>query len=147
MKSFKREYVVLLMFVLLVSSSDSLFGPDRVTVRIYTGAKSKVHLLNLHCRSGDNDFGNKALKPKEFFEFSFKPNVFGRTAFYCDFQFDNFHISKVDVYGGKRDLHCTACYWQFQEKGLCFNHKPSGGNFTDCRVEWNVHSQHFNGTS
>ncbi|XP_050238960.1 S-protein homolog 3-like [Mercurialis annua] len=136
MKSFKREYIMMLMIVLLVSSSDALFSRKRVRMRISNGVKDN-RVLNLLCRSGDDDFGVKTLMYQQFFEFSFKPNILGRTVFNCEFANDKLHVDKIDVYGGRRDgLKCHACFWEFQEKGLCLG-ETSNGPFNDCRVLWN----------
>ncbi|XP_050236207.2 S-protein homolog 29-like [Mercurialis annua] len=143
MKSFKREYIVILMFVLLVSSSDAL-GRKRVTMRISNEVET-TNPLNLHCKSGDNDFGGKVLKYKQYFEFSFKPNIFGKTVFRCDFvlndyvymnKLESLNQTNIDVYGGRSDgLKCRACFWAFREKGLCLG-PNSTGPFYDCRVIW-----------
>ncbi|GKU86149.1 hypothetical protein SLEP1_g712 [Rubroshorea leprosula] len=48
--------------------------------------------LNAHCKSTDDDLGQKILSPKGgHFEFGFKVNAFATTLFTCDLWFDQFH--------------------------------------------------------
>ncbi|PRQ36218.1 putative plant self-incompatibility S1 [Rosa chinensis] len=42
--------------------------------------------LTFHCKSADDELGVKVLPPQQYYEFSFKPTLIGRTDFYCSFQ-------------------------------------------------------------
>ncbi|XP_050213675.1 S-protein homolog 5-like [Mercurialis annua] len=142
MKYFKKECIVLLMFMFLLSSSDVL-GRKRVRVIIINGVNSD-NPLSLHCKSGDDDFGGKVLEYNQSFQFSFRPNIFGKTVFRCNFQVNNilwadkyYNLNQTtDVYGGKTDgLKCGSCYWEINQMGLCLG-KAFTGPFDYCRYKW-----------
>ncbi|KAL2335877.1 hypothetical protein Fmac_010323 [Flemingia macrophylla] len=121
---------VFLVCLLILLSSNNVLGKTHVRV---TNTLEGGLDLTVHCKSKDNDIGIQHLRPNGFFEFSFRPNYFGTTLFYCSFQWQNV-IHWFDIYVDKRDwTRCTDCYWSIKTTGPCLAANDRG---TDC-FKWN----------
>lgn len=102
-------------------------------------------LLETHCRSKDDDLGYKYLQPNENIEWHFKPNIFGRTLFYCGFRHGG-AFKSIDVYNEKlydtcvvhRPDESTECYWEVRDDGFYFNHfeDPSYNSPWEKKYDW-----------
>lgn len=85
--------------------------------------------LETHCRSKDDDIGYINVIPNDHIQWHFKPNIFGRTLFYCSFWHDQ-AFKSIDVYNEKLYDTCvvhrpdksTICYWEIREDGFYLNH-------------------------
>lgn len=74
--------------------------------------------LNLHCQSKDNDLGYHQLEDNESFIWSFNPNIWGGTLFYCDVQWaDNkwFHFDAYD-----EDMDEPISRWMISDDGTLY---------------------------
>jgi hypothetical protein len=120
----RRNVTVLLMWLML-----STCGFNIATAGSIWGIHSTVHVqilnyldkddLTLTCRSKDTNLGVHTLKPKEQFDFHFKPNFWGTTVYYCRFQWTN-NDHTFDVYSYERDNErCRYCYLRVSAKDLC----------------------------
>ncbi|CAI0445942.1 unnamed protein product [Linum tenue] len=77
--------------------------------------------LKLHCKSGDDDLGLRVLKPDNGFKWTFRPNFWHTTQFYCTMQWGDGKIHRFDIYIWKRDYErCGHCQWIVKESGPCF---------------------------
>ena len=133
--------LISLFFALLIS----LFFANQVTtmegsflqnpmimVKITNALKSKNQLA-VHCKSSNDDLGVHMLTPLASYDFSFRPNLWGTTLFYCSFQWpSSFHY--FNVYIDKRDRdNCESmlCSWHMSEENVCmFNYKTD--NYDIC---------------
>lgn len=70
------------------------------------------------------------------YSFSFKPNIFGATHFYCSFSWQNAEKS-FDIYKDERDYsRCEDCSWRVTEHYLCVSATDSLASPETC-YDWN----------
>ncbi|KAL2330048.1 hypothetical protein Fmac_017629 [Flemingia macrophylla] len=122
---------VFLLCLLTLLSSNKVLGKTHVKI---TNTLEGGLDLTVHCKSKDDDIGVQYLHPNASFGFSFKPNFFGTTQFYCSFQWKNaFHW--FDIYIENRDdKRCHECYWDVKKDGPCLT--TSNDQSIDC-YPWN----------
>ena len=104
----------------------SFIQNPNIMVKIINALKSKNQLI-VHCKFGDDDLGVHKLTSWASYDFSFRPNLWGTTLFYCSFQWpSSFHY--FDLYIDKRDrdnCESSLCSWHMSEENVCmFNYKP-----------------------
>ncbi|KAF8016972.1 hypothetical protein BT93_H2233 [Corymbia citriodora subsp. variegata] len=91
--------------------------------------------LIVHCKSKDDDLGVRYIT--ESWSFSFTPNPFGRTLFFCRFSWPG-QSEWFDIYKGNRDWHyCEQCIWNILPNGPC--RLSDSGEFDVC-YPWNPKS-------
>uniref|UniRef100_A0A7N0V837 S-protein homolog n=1 Tax=Kalanchoe fedtschenkoi TaxID=63787 RepID=A0A7N0V837_KALFE len=80
--------------------------------------------IKVHCKSKDNDLGEHTLWNGMQTSFSFRPQVFGKTFFWCDVfwndrwvVFDAYNDDRDNDRCMKNDCHCK---WAITSKGPCF---------------------------
>ncbi|KAF8019270.1 hypothetical protein BT93_G0060 [Corymbia citriodora subsp. variegata] len=102
----------------------------RTHVVIQNGLPDKAS-IEAHCKSGNDDLGYHQITSD--WEFSFRPNFWGTTLYFCSFQWPNSrHIYQFDIYVQKRDAKiCEVCVWRITPNGPCRPDKNTG-DFTDC---------------
>ncbi|KAI4321700.1 hypothetical protein MLD38_035050 [Melastoma candidum] len=88
---------------------------DRTTIVLINRVDD---VLTLHCKSKDDVLGVHILQKGESWEFSFDPNFFFRTLFYCSFQWDG-ETHYFDVYKQTRDYRYKKIWWQVKIDGVC----------------------------
>ncbi|PIA62069.1 hypothetical protein AQUCO_00200212v1, partial [Aquilegia coerulea] len=83
--------------------------------------------MNIHCKSGDNDLGEKLLAYSETTSWSFKTNFFRTTLYWCNIDwvdennrvfyksFQVYNARKVEISG------CKDCFWSAKKNGIYFN--------------------------
>lgn len=92
--------------------------------------------LTVHCRSDDDDLGVHDILYGGVYSFSFKPNIFGATHFYCSFSWQNAEKS-FDIYKDERDYsRCEDCSWRVTEHYLCVSATDSLASPETC-YDWN----------
>eukprot|EP00257_Ricinus_communis_P016021 XP_015574063.2 S-protein homolog 5-like [Ricinus communis] len=76
--------------------------------------------LTVHCKSKDDDIGVKLLHPKGFFQFSFFPNFWLTTLYFCKMEWAG-HVHWFDIYVAHRDNdRCRDnCFWVVKPDGPC----------------------------
>ncbi|KAM7252095.1 hypothetical protein ACFE04_023978 [Oxalis oulophora] len=118
---FSNSIRFLLISTLLVISSVvvAAIGQPRLRIEMTNNIGPGLNLV-AHCRSADNDLGPQVLKPKEKYEFSFKPNIWGSTMYYCQFIWD-FYVHSFNIYVYTRDEPVCEheCIWEITKKGAC----------------------------
>lgn len=76
--------------------------------------------LVVHCKSGDSDLGPQTVMPLQKYGFGFYPNVWGRTRFWCTFQWgstgrwQSFTVWKdIGLFPGENSRHrpCNQCVY------------------------------------
>ncbi|XP_050216280.1 S-protein homolog 5-like [Mercurialis annua] len=119
LSNFKQSILVLCLLASVIVSE----ARHHVHIRNDIGANID---LTVHCKSKNDDLGYHLLHPQEIFEFSFKPNIWGSTLFFCSFawadQFKYFTIFK----GGFYTSFCQDCFWMVHVDGLCLLKENSG---------------------
>jgi len=74
-------------------------------------------ILRVHCKSKDDDLGVHDIK--ESWSFSFTPNFFEDTLFFCSFSWPG-RFEWFDIYKEKRDWHyCEQCIWNILPDSPC----------------------------
>uniref|UniRef100_A0A7N0ZVH0 S-protein homolog n=1 Tax=Kalanchoe fedtschenkoi TaxID=63787 RepID=A0A7N0ZVH0_KALFE len=125
--------IALCAFIAIISVVVFLLGADssqayceglypKYTVQIFNSIGSGI---NVRCKSKDDDLGTHYLAPVQSYYFSFKPNIWGTTLFYCSVRwngrteyFDAFNIDRGDrIVCVDHDCLCT---WRLTPDGPCF---------------------------
>ncbi|KAF7851096.1 hypothetical protein BT93_L4557 [Corymbia citriodora subsp. variegata] len=93
--------------------------------------------LSVHCKSKQDDLGVQHITSS--WEFSFKPNFWGATLFFCSFswpgQFHWFDISDQD----RDEGDCNKCIWRIRSDRPCRFDGPTG--VYDICYPWKLPSQ------
>ena len=92
-----------------------------MTSRVYVTLFNDLGMnVTVHCKSGDGDLGPHFIQyPNGFYQFNFKPNPFGTTDYYCNFQWPNI-FQWFDIYLFDRDHpQCGRCNWKIKPDGVC----------------------------
>ncbi|KAJ9182383.1 hypothetical protein P3X46_006384 [Hevea brasiliensis] len=111
--------MVLLMLLMTTESGEaSWLIPKKKTVNITNDLGADMD-LKVHCKSKDDDLGQKLLTYKGYFSFRFRPNAWGTTRFYCLMSWEQ--VSHwFDIYLDIRDAdRCVVCVWSIQTTGPC----------------------------
>ncbi|KAL5781513.1 hypothetical protein ACOSP7_006542 [Xanthoceras sorbifolium] len=76
--------------------------------------------LTLHCKSGEDDLGERVLPFHQSFNFHFRESVMGRTLFFCSMEW-NGAVHRFDVYVQYRDDDKCGkhCLWFIRPAGPC----------------------------
>ena len=103
-------------------------------VRVTNGLDGKLD-LTLHCKSKEDDLGEKLLRYEQTFEFSFnpRPSWLANTLFYCSFRWQG-ACRWFDIYRNDRDKYIGKdSDWIVTQAGPCRN--PGGGGQPSC-YDW-----------
>ena len=76
----------MMFLVVLILSSTTTTVAGMTHIRIMNELSPEYLNLTAHCKSKDNDIGIQEISYGEFFEFSFKPNIWGTTLFFCSME-------------------------------------------------------------
>ncbi|TYI84171.1 hypothetical protein E1A91_D05G345600v1 [Gossypium mustelinum] len=106
----------LLSLMHLFVASETILPRHKVDVLIYNYLQNGTD-LTVHCKSKDDDLGVHLLAFRNYYEFKFRPNLFGTTLFYCSMQWDG-RMHWLDIYTSERDT-CTYCLWNVKPEGPC----------------------------
>uniref|UniRef100_A0A7N0TPE9 S-protein homolog n=1 Tax=Kalanchoe fedtschenkoi TaxID=63787 RepID=A0A7N0TPE9_KALFE len=92
--------------------------------------------INVHCKSKDDDLGRHYIAPGQAYSFSFRPNIFGVTLFYCSADW-NGRTEYFNAFDGE-DVFCQTnncwCSWKLTPDKYCFVNNHSGDHeFDFCR--------------
>ncbi|XP_050211377.1 S-protein homolog 5-like [Mercurialis annua] len=116
--STKQYYYCLLLLCLLQLA---IASRDTTIVYITSNVGKGVDLI-VHCKSKNDDLGKHLLHDQETFKFSFVPNIWGSTLFYCGFTWSD-QFKWFDIYVESRDA-CQDCYWKIEPNGPCLQQDP-----------------------
>ncbi|XP_021907279.1 S-protein homolog 21-like [Carica papaya] len=98
-----------------------------------TNNLSPNNVLNLHCRSKDDDLGKHALAVGGDFSFSFQVSLFGTTTFWCDVNWGNIDRGSYVVftrdYGLWESCDYKNCFWSARDDGLYLMDIPHGRRY------------------
>ncbi|CAI0471037.1 unnamed protein product [Linum tenue] len=117
-------WMILAMVTMGSSAEGQIVKTTDVTV---TNWLSKGQDLTMHCKSKEDDLGERVLHKLGTFSWHFIPNFFGRTLFFCSFSWDGSGGNRYfDIYVEKRDKdRCTDCKWIVSEAGPCWYNATS----------------------
>ncbi|KAG2404324.1 S-protein-like protein [Vigna angularis] len=109
------KIVVLLCMLTLASA----WVADPASVEI-TNHLEENEIINVHCKSKDDDLGFYRLSINQSYKFSFGTNFFQNTLFFCSVQWGNAALLYFDAYKQTRDNKiCTDCHWFIHKEGPC----------------------------
>ncbi|PWA75273.1 plant self-incompatibility protein S1 family [Artemisia annua] len=91
-----------------------------------------VDNLMAHCKSGDDDLGDKKLTPNQYFHWMFRQNFFLTTVFTCTYRWmapDNTELKSVtfNAFDIEISILCgdeysiNRCYWLVRKDGFYFS--------------------------
>lgn len=131
-----KQLIVLFIMTMFISATMS--RAQRTTVVIHNDLGGGLS-LRYHCKSGDDDLGDRSLAPGGSWSFGFKTDIFGRTLFFCSFRWEN-ESHYFDIYKQSRDKQyakfgCTDCEWKIRKNGPCKLNKNT--NMFDVCFPWN----------
>lgn len=111
-----------------VGNSKPFFLFDRYDVYI---TNNEVDNLMVHCKSNDDDLGDKNLVPGQYFHWGFRQNFLFTTHFWCNFRSmtsDDQEIKSItfDVFDLYISTKCGPgdpkhCYWLAKNDGFYFS--------------------------
>ena len=133
----KHLIVLFIMTISIISGTITQAQKTKVTIHNDIGGGLS---LWYNCKSGNNNLGDRRLAPGGSWPFDFKPDVFGRTLFFCRFSWGN-EWHHFDIYKQERDREfekfgCRKCEWKIRKNGPCKLNK-SNGMFDVC-FPWNA---------
>ncbi|KAI4378983.1 hypothetical protein MLD38_016394 [Melastoma candidum] len=120
--------VMLILSMLMFTSSAIL-----ATVRNSLGNNKK---MTLHCRSKDDDLGTREMSPGETYSWSFRPNFWHTTLFYCTVSQGSIQGYTFNAYDHQRDYkRCEdKCFWDIFDDGIYFRFEETGE--VDLYYDW-----------
>ncbi|CAJ2669802.1 unnamed protein product [Trifolium pratense] len=122
----KFSILLIILFVVEFSEANIFNPPVNVTIFNRVELPSHPTTFTVYCQSKDNDLGFHTIPFTGFYEFSFSPDVFGRTLYFCSFTWPgNPHRHYLDIYDGKHD-GCHTCTWLINVNGGCLNDHKCG---------------------
>ncbi|KAK4730592.1 hypothetical protein R3W88_023580 [Solanum pinnatisectum] len=127
--NFNSKFLFLsLIFLLNLIFARSFGISSRFNVYITNNLPNDTNPLTLHCKSGDDDLGQRVLHKNEEYSFSFRRKIIiGSTLYFCHFWWEqkdksidvfNNHIAEKDC--GRVNPDLMECYWKVQEDGFYF---------------------------
>lgn len=127
--NFKTKFLfVSLIFLLNLNFARSFGISSRYNVYITNNLPNDTNPLTLHCKSKDDDLGQRVLHKNEEFSFSFRRKIIiESTLYFCHFWWEqkdksidvfNNHIAEKDC--GRVNPDLMECYWKVQEDGFYF---------------------------
>ncbi|XAR60197.1 hypothetical protein NMG60_11033459 [Bertholletia excelsa] len=111
------------VFLLLVVLGTKGEAKVRVEVMNRLGGGRR---LSIHCRSGDDDLGYHSLEEEREMAWSFSPNIWATTLFYCEVRWDGCGSDwkSFDAYDEQRDYwRCSSrCLWMINKEGSLYGY-------------------------
>ncbi|KAK8635673.1 hypothetical protein V6N13_004398 [Hibiscus sabdariffa] len=100
---------------------------------------SSNKILLIHCKSRDDDLGERNLTVGNEFEWKFKTNAFGTTLFWCFMASRSDHVhAKFNVFWDNEDLFYRCnwknCIWIAKDDGIYLKNIPEG--YDEFRFAW-----------
>ena len=109
--------MLLVSVVVVVMESSGMAMGSVADVNIYNLVGEAI---KLHCKSRDDDFGDKVLQDHQHVGWGFTPNFWGTTVYSCSFAWRG-KMQYLDVWNGKC-VHCVPCVrhcvWQVRKDGF-----------------------------
>ncbi|KAL3634189.1 hypothetical protein CASFOL_021243 [Castilleja foliolosa] len=136
MKNF-LTYVLLTTFVFY--KIDAICIPTRLkfAVKIENALPhNTTDQLKFNCKSGDTDLGYHALNVGQSYEWSFCANFFGKTLYFCNFQWGTKHQS-FDVFSKSTPKDCPhgVCKWVAMLDGF-YSSNPNYYGYLEKVHDW-----------
>ena len=110
----------IMWLILFMTGFDNIGARSPKTVKIINKL-DKGFALTIHCKSGSDDLGVQVLQPNGVFSFTFKPNIWKTTLYFCSFRWNGKSYS-YDIYDYKRDKHDGPEYkWEVKPYTACLS--------------------------
>ncbi|KAL3850252.1 hypothetical protein ACJIZ3_012134 [Penstemon smallii] len=127
MITFNKKDHVMIFFTLLLTTSLHA----KVHVRVTNGLDNN-RVMTVHCQSRDDDIGYHVLEEGSAIGWSFNPNIWVTTLFYCDVKMGDSNIwYHFDAYDARRDYYrCwTMCRWIITNEGSLYGFDEESGSW------------------
>lgn len=113
-----KVLLLVALFLLLGSCRASFLQKHKTHVLIRNDLREGFN-LKVNCRSKNDDLGVHVIPPGGSFGFSFRPNLFCTTLFWCTLEWPG--VSHVyDAYRCYKDYdRCFDCTWSIKSDGRC----------------------------
>jgi len=93
--------------------------PPKTSVKITNTLEGKEN-LNIHCKSKDDDLGQRLLHFNQSFDWSFGAQFWYKTLYFCSCQWGKGPLLYFDAYVQTRDFDkCSDCDWYIKKDGPC----------------------------
>lgn len=126
MKVFYLVLALSFVFVFETSQAESFGSNPRRYVNITNYLGPGIE-LTVHCKSKDDDLGQKGVAFQHSYQWHFKSNFAGTTRFYCYMWWQNVYGS-FDVYRASRDdERCATCLWKITTFGAFSHNEETSG--------------------
>lgn len=136
LKTITYKVISLSLLVIILSLEARAKYQRKVVVEIINNVTAPIFVrsITIHCKSNDDDLGFHTLMPTKSYNFTFVPNIFFKTLFFCSFTWQGEELHYLDVYNGSREQKCGLVSWTIDATGGCkFCAPPSS---TVC-YQWN----------
>lgn len=119
--------LLLLVIILEFEASEAYrIGNPKTTVEIINNLYTVKENMTLHCKSKDDDLGFHTIMHWDSYQFSFHPNIFLTTLYFCSFTWHKEpFLHYFDIYKETRDGVGNFWSWRVYEDGACKHHKSS----------------------
>ncbi|GLT47538.1 hypothetical protein SLA2020_212280 [Shorea laevis] len=99
--SLRQSMLRIILLGFFLARSDAGFRQHKAYVQITNNIGPGIE-LTYHCKSADDDLGERKLANGAFWGFSFRPNFWGTTQYYCSFAWPG-QFQWFDIFITKRD--------------------------------------------
>ncbi|XP_010468221.1 PREDICTED: uncharacterized protein LOC104748246 [Camelina sativa] len=116
-----KTFIAFFVMTMLISATIS--RAQKTTTVVIRNDLGGGLTLWYRCKSGDDEVGFGSLAPGGSWSFGFKPHIFGRTLYFCNFSWGN-GSHYFDIYKQSRDKEykefgCRRCEWKIRKNGPC----------------------------
>ncbi|OVA10711.1 Plant self-incompatibility S1 [Macleaya cordata] len=120
--------LAVVLFGCSTSSIVSASGFSRVHVYIHNDfTDQNLQPLSVHCKSRDDDLGERKLTISQYYHITFRPNIWGTTKFWCDMSWMDTTKNPPALVQGTFDIYINGreygicndeCNWSVRQDGL-----------------------------
>ncbi|KAF8118856.1 hypothetical protein N665_0002s0163 [Sinapis alba] len=106
---------------------------------VLTNELNNIKILEVHCKSKDDDLGYHYLPVGQSQEYKFRDNLWHTTLFWCHMgQGPAFKFQQVfEAYSSKWSKYVGSTYWIGREDGIYFRQEPHGLPLVK-KYDWNL---------
>ncbi|KAF8116578.1 hypothetical protein N665_0016s0009 [Sinapis alba] len=112
-------FTITIMVILSLIYSEGFKIPITGPLMKVEITNNNTYILDVHCKSPDDDIGLSAIKKGESYRWQFYVNFFNSTLYFCAFHQRKVKKCVFDIYDAIRNFkRCTKCTWIAEIDGL-----------------------------